>query len=205
MNAKFIVIEGLDGSGKTTQIRLLAESLRSMGRSVAETAEPTPTAIGGLVRDALAGYPVRTPEEIAALFMADRVAHNTDPVRGIKKMLSDGKDVICDRYYYSSLAYQGSVTDPEWVARINLDCPEIRRPDLCVFLDLDYAACCRRMERDRSFREIYETEEMLNAVRKRYFDAFDRLKNWDNIVLVDAGRSVEEVAADILSAVKAVL
>lgn len=204
MNAKFIVIEGLDGSGKTTQIRLLSESLRSMGRSVAETAEPTPTAIGGLVRDALAGYPRRSPEEIAALFMADRVAHNTDPVRGIKKMLSDGKDVICDRYYYSSLAYQGSVTDPEWVARINLDCPEIRRPDLCVFLDLDYAACCRRMERDRSFREIYETEEMLNAVRKRYFDAFARLQS-DRIVIIDAGRTVEEVAADILAAVKAVL
>ena len=205
MNAKFIVIEGLDGSGKSTQIRLLAESLRAMGRAVAETAEPTPTAIGGLVRDALAGYPSRTPEEIAALFMADRVAHNTDPVRGINKMLSDGKDVICDRYYYSSLAYQGSVTDAEWVARINLDCPEIRKPDLCVFLDLDYAACCRRMERDRSFREIYETEDMLNAVRKRYFTAFERLKNRDNIVIVDAGRTVEEVAGDILAAVQAVL
>lgn len=205
MNAKFIVIEGLDGSGKSTQIKRLAESLRSMGRSVAETAEPTPTAIGGLVRDALAGYPTRTPEEIAALFMADRVAHNTDPVRGINKMLADGKDVICDRYYYSSLAYQGSVTDPEWVARINLDCPAIRKPDLCIFLDLDYAACCHRMERDRSFREIYETEEMLNAVRKRYFDAFDRLKSRDNIVIVDAGRTVEEVAADILAAVQAVL
>ena len=205
MNPKFIVIEGLDGSGKSTQIRLLAEALRSMGRPVAETAEPTPTAIGGLVRDALAGYPVRTPEEIAALFMADRVAHNTDPVRGIGKMLADGKDVICDRYYYSSLAYQGSVTDPEWVARINLDCPAIRKPDLCIFLDLDYAACCRRMERDRSFREIYETEDMLNAVRKRYFNAFDLLRDRDNIVVIDAGRTVDEVAADILSAVNAVL
>jgi len=205
MNAKFIVVEGLDGSGKSTQIKRLVEALRRMGRSVAETAEPTPTAIGGLVRDALAGYPVRRPEEIAALFMADRVAHNTDPVRGIQKMLSDGKDVVCDRYYYSSLAYQGSVTDPEWVARINLDCPEIRKPDLCVFLDLDYAACCRRMERDRSFREIYETEEILNAVRKRYFDAFERLKDRDNIVIVDAGRTVDEVAADILAAVQTVL
>ena len=120
-------------------------------------------------------------------------------------MLSDGKDVICDRYYYSSLAYQGSVTDPEWVARINLDCPAIRKPDLCIFLDLDYAACCRRMERDRSFREIYETEDMLNAVRKRYFNAFDLLRDRDNIVILDAGRTVEEVASDILSAVKALV
>ena len=205
MNPKFIVIEGLDGSGKSTQIRLLTEKLRSLGRAVAETAEPTPTAIGGLVRDALAGYPTRSPEEIAALFMADRVAHNTDPVRGINKMLADGKDVVCDRYYYSSLAYQGSVTDPAWVARINLDCPQIRRPDLCIFLDLDYAACCRRMDKDRSFREIYETEEMLNAVRKRYFDAFALLKGRDNIVIVDAGRTVEEVAADIFAAVQSLL
>ncbi len=107
MEGKFIVIEGLDGSGKSTQIRLLAERLRSLGREVFETAEPTPSATGGLIRDALSGFTRRTGAEIAALFMADRVAHNVNPINGINVMLAQGRDVICDRYYYSSLAYQG--------------------------------------------------------------------------------------------------
>ena len=205
MDAKFIVIEGLDGSGKTTQIRMLSERLRSMGRPVAETAEPTTGAVGGLIRDALSGFTKRTGAEIAALFMADRVAHNVNPVNGIEKMLAEGKDVICDRYYYSSLAYQGTVTDPEWVFHINVDCPEIRKPDLCVFLDLDDEECIRRMERGRAYREIYENENALIAIRKRYYDIFRRLEGRDNIVIVDAARAPETVAEDVFAAVKSIL
>ena len=205
MEGKFIVIEGLDGSGKTTQIRLLAARLRAMGRDVAETAEPTTGATGGLIRDALSGFTPRTGTEIAALFMADRVAHNVNPVNGINVMLAQGRDVICDRYYYSSLAYQGVVSDPEWVFHINVDCPEIRQPDLCVFLDLDDEACIRRMEQGRSYREIYENENTLIAVRRRYFDAFRRLEGRDNIRIVNADRTPDEVAEEIFAAVKEIL
>ena len=205
MSGKFIVIEGLDGSGKTTQIRLLSARLREMGRSVAETAEPTASATGGLIRDALSGLTPRTGTEIAALFMADRVAHNVHPVNGISAMLEKGVDVICDRYYYSSLAYQGYVSDPDWVFHINVDCPEIRKPDLCVFLDLDDEACLRRMEQGRAYREIYENENTLLAVRKRYFDAFRRLEGRDAIVLVNADRTPEEVAEDVFAAVREIL
>ena len=205
MSAKFIVIEGLDGSGKTTQIRLLSNRLRAMGRSVAETAEPTSNATGGLIRDALSGFTPRTGTEIAALFMADRAAHNVNPVNGINAMLARGLDVICDRYYYSSLAYQGVVSDPDWVFHINVDCPEIRKPDLCVFLDLDDEACLRRMEQSRAYREIYENENTLIAVRRRYFDAFRRLEGRDNIVIVDADRTPEEVAEDVFAAVRGIL
>ena len=200
MEGRFIVIEGLDGSGKTTQIRLLRERLRAMGRQVTETAEPTQSATGGLIRDALSGLTPRTGTEIAALFMADRVAHNVHPVSGINALLERGVDVICDRYYYSSLAYQGVVSDPEWVFHINVDCPEIRRPDLCVFLDLDDEECLRRMEAGRAFREIYENENTLLAVRKRYYDAFERLRSRDNIVTVNAARTPEEVAEDAFAA-----
>ena len=205
MEGKFIVIEGLDGSGKTTQIRLLAARLRAMGRTVAETAEPTASATGGLIRDALSGFTPRTGTEIAALFMADRVAHNVNPINGINVMLAQGRDVICDRYYYSSLAYQGVVSDPDWVFHINVDCPEIRKPDLCVFLDLDDEACIRRMEQGRSYREIYENENTLIAVRRRYFDAFRRLEGRDDIRIVNADRMAEEVAEDIFAAVKEIL
>jgi len=205
MEGKFIVIEGLDGSGKTTQIRLLVKRLRAMGRAVAETAEPTTNATGGLIRDALSGFTPRTGTEIAALFMADRVAHNVNPVNGIRALLAQGRDVICDRYYYSSLAYQGVVSDPDWVFHINVDCPEIRKPDLCVFLDLDDEACLRRMEAGRAYREIYENENTLLAVRQRYFAAFERLKDRDHIVIVNADRTPEEVAQDVFAAVRGVL
>ena len=205
MEGRFIVIEGLDGSGKTTQIRMLGQRLRAMGRSVAETAEPTASATGGLIRDALSGLTPRTGSEIAALFMADRISHNVHPVNGINVMLAKGSDVICDRYYYSSLAYQGVVSDPDWVFHINVDCPEIRRPDLCVFLDLDDEACLRRMDAGRSYREIYENENTLLAVRKRYYAAFERLKDRDNIVIVNADRTREEVAEDVFAAVRAIL
>ena len=205
MEGKFIVMEGLDGSGKTTQIRLLSQRLRALGRQIYETVEPTQSATGGLVRDALSGLTPRTGTEIAALFMADRVAHNVHPVNGIRTLLSRGIDVICDRYYYSSLAYQGVVSDPEWVFRINVDCPEIRRPDLCVFLDLDDEECLRRMEAGRAYREIYENENTLLAVRKRYYDAFERLRERERIVIVNAARDPETVAADVFAAVREIL
>lgn len=70
------------------------------GPAVAETAEPTSSTTGGLIRDALCGFTPRTGAEIAALFMADRVAHNVNPVWGIGRMLLEGKDVVCDRYYH---------------------------------------------------------------------------------------------------------
>ena len=205
MEGKFIVIEGLDGSGKSTQIRLLAERLRALGREVFETAEPTASATGGLIRDALSGFTPRTGTEIAALFMADRVAHNTNPVNGIRKMLADGRDVISDRYYYSSLAYQGTVSDPDWVFHINVDCPEIRKPDLCVFLDLDDDACLTRMEQGRAYREIYENHQALMAIRRRYYEVFERLKERDDIRVVDAGRPPEEVAEAVFAAVREIL
>ena len=201
MAGKFIVFEGLDGSGKSTQIRCLEQRLRDMGRRVDVTAEPTVSALGGLVRDALSGFTPRSGGEIAALFMADRVQHNVNPVWGIQKMLASGFDVICDRYYYSSMAYQGTVTDPDWVERINLDCPEIRRPDLCVFLDVDYERCRRRIEEGRAFLEIYENEASMIATRRRYYAVFEELKERDRIAVIDAGRPVEEVAEDVFRAV----
>ena len=201
MAGKFIVFEGLDGSGKSTQIRCLEQRLRDIGRRVDVTAEPTVSALGGLVRDALSGFTPRSGGEIAALFMADRVQHNVNPVWGIQKMLASGFDVICDRYYYSSMAYQGTVTDPDWVERINLDCPEIRRPDLCVFLDVDYERCRRRMEEGRAFLEIYENEASMIATRRRYYAVFEELKERDRIAVIDADRPVEEVAEDVFRAV----
>lgn len=206
MNGKFIVIEGWTAQGKTTQLTALAKNLRALGyaRGGDRGADGEHDPAGSRATRSPASR--RAPgAEIAALFMADRVAHNVNPINGIGKLLSEGRVVLCDRYYYSSLAYQGTVTDPEWVFRINIDCPEIRKPDLCVFLDLDDEECLRRMEQGRSYREIYENENSLLAVRRRYYEIFRRLEHRDRICIVNAARTPEEVAADVLSAVKSVL
>ncbi len=198
---RFIVFEGIDGAGKTTQINLLAKYLSEQGRAVYCTAEPTETVSGGLLRDALSGVSRRTVCEMAAMFVFDRINHNVNPVNGIQKMLADGFDVICDRYYYSSLAYQGSGTDPEWVSNMNLNCPEIMRPDVCIFLDLTPEQSMARINRGRATQEIYENEEKLTQVRNQFYRVFEQLRERDNIQIVDAYRSVEEIHRDIVALV----
>ena len=194
---RFIVFEGIDGAGKSTQIELLAAHLQSQGRRVYRTAEPTESVTGGLLRDALGGVSMRTTCEMAALFVLDRIFHNVNPVNGIEKMLADGVDVICDRYYYSSMAYQGSLTDPEWVKNMNLNCPEIRRPDICIFLDLTPEQSMARISKGRVTTEIYETEEQLTRVRNRFLSVIESLSDCDNIQTVNAARPIEDIQADI--------
>lgn len=210
---KFIVFEGLDGAGKTTQIRLLKEALERAGHRVSVSTEPTEYESGRALRAALAGKVRKTPAEMAVMFTADRIAHNQNAESGIERLLADGYTVISDRYYYSSLAYQGSVTDPEWVAHLNLDCPEIRRPDLCVFLDLAPEVSMRRITENRGAGEleIYETLDQLTKIRETFLSVFERFdKETDparreNIRFVDASGSIEEVAALVLAAVGEVL
>ena len=199
---RFIVFEGIDGAGKTTQINLLAKYLSEQGRAVYCTAEPTESVSGGLLRDALSGVTRRTVCEMAAMFVFDRINHNVNPVNGIQKMLNDGFDVICDRYYYSSLAYQGSGTDSEWVSGMNLNCPEIMRPDVCIFLDLTPEQSMARINRNRATQEIYENEEKLTQVRNQFYRVFEQLRERDNIQIVDVYRSVEDIHRNIVELVE---
>ncbi len=199
---KFIVFEGIDGSGKSTQIALLEKKLREKGVNVVRTAEPTNSGLGGLIRDALSGITPRTPYELAAMFLADRINHNQSPVYGIQKMLDEGTYVICDRYYYSSFAYQGLDADIKWVMDINLNCPQIEKPDVCIFLDIDPAQSAKRIGQSRAFLEIFEDTETLTKIRSRFFDVFEMIHDRENIQIVDAARSVEEIAEDVFRAVE---
>ncbi len=206
---KFIVIEGVDGAGKTTQIRLLAENLKRAGEDVFVTSEPTckatghaPTAVGALISDVLLGKVFMTPSAMASLFLCDRVLHNTDAGFGIKKLLDAGVTVICDRYYYSSCAYQGLESDLDWVISQNINCPDIVRPDICVFLDLDPDLCAARREARGEAVEIFERPEAnTSSVREKFFCVFEKLKD-DNIVCISADGTKEEVARRVLLAVR---
>ncbi len=195
----FIVFEGIDGAGKTTQIELLEAHLKTGGRLVYRTAEPTESVSGGLLRDALSGVSQRNTCEMAALFVLDRIFHNVNPINGIRKMLEEGYDVVCDRYYYSSMAYQGSETDAQWVRDMNLNCPDILRPDLCIFLDLTPEQSLERIRRNRAVQDVYENLEKLTAVREHFFRVLRELQDEERICVVNADRSVEAIHADIVA------
>ena len=198
-NAKFIVFEGIDGCGKSTQIERLREALGEMGRDVVLTAEPTDKDTGVMLREALSGRVARSSYEMAALFLLDRVAHNVD----IEKCLDGGQDVLCDRYYYSSLAYQGSLCDFEWVKHMNVNCPAIRHPDLCIFLDLSPKEALSRISKRGEAKEIYEKEETLTLFRATFLRVFESIG--DRVAVVDASGAPDEVAARVLAAVKKIL
>ena len=140
------------------------------------------------------------------MFLADRVAHNVSPKSGIKQYLESGTDVVCDRYYYSSLAYQGVDGALQWVADMNLNSPVIEKPDICVFIDLDPEKCLEHIRAGRSHFEIYEENSAIIAeTRRRYGIVFEMLKGRDNIVTVDGARTPQEVSADVIAAVSKLL
>ena len=201
----FIVFEGIDGAGKSTQAKLLASALESAGKKVYMTAEPTELPSGKALREVLGGKVKKTPCEIALMFAEDRVAHNTDSELGIEKMLSEGAYIICDRYYYSSLAYQGSEVDYDWVKALNTRCPDIRHPDLCIFLDLSPTESMKRISIGRDSTEIYENEETLSTVRNTFMKVLEDMKKEDKIAIIDASGDIENVASAILDAVKSIL
>ena len=155
-----------------------------------------------MLREALSGRDPRTASEMAALFVLDRINHNVGE-GGIEQMLAEGIDVICDRYYYSTLAYHGSVIDYSWVRALNIDCPDIRRPDLCLFLDLTPEQSMARISAGRESTEIFENVETLTRVRNSFMRVIEDLGRTESIKVIDASSDIETVAASILAAVAA--
>ena len=161
---------------------------------------------GKKIREALSGKLKVTPLEMAEMFACDRAIHNTHPEEGINRALADGITVISDRYYYSSLAYQGAALGYETVAALNLDNPDIRTPDLCVFLDLTPEKSLERIGKRGEATEIYENFDYLTRTRAMFFDVFERLRaRGENIAVIDAYGSVSEVSERVLEAVLAIL
>lgn len=205
MNGKFIVIEGLDGSGKSTQIKMLAEKLEKDGNKVFVTAEPQYFETGLYIRRILSESLDKNMYLQAALFLADRLEHITNPEFGIRKKLGEGYTVICDRYYYSSFAYQGTASDMQWVMDINLNCPEILKPDLCIFLDVNPETCKERIDCGRDKAELYEKDtELMQSVRKNFLDVFKKLEKSERITIIDANKELKAVHSDIMKAIEEV-
>lgn len=193
----FIALEGIDGSGKSTQTKLLTEHLTSQGHKVYSTFEPTDSPIGSLIRNILKGNAKADHRIIAGLFVADRLDHLLNEVNGIVKKLDEGFTVITDRYCFSSYAYQGTHMNMDWVIQANSMSAEILRPDINIFIDVAPEESMQRLHNNRDNIELFETLENLKEVRAKYFEAFEKLKSEENIFIVDGNRSTELIAKDI--------
>lgn len=193
----FIALEGIDGSGKSTQAKLLAEQLTNAGHKVYATFEPTNGHIGSLLRNILRGNIKADERTIAGLFLADRLDHILDPKNGLLARLADGCTVITDRYYFSSYAYHGVHIDMDWVIQSNSMCAQLLRPDATIFIDVPPEVSMQRISANRESTELYETLDNLRAVRAKYIEAFDKLGTEERIIIVDGNRDSEVVAGEV--------
>jgi dTMP kinase len=188
----FVTFEGLDGSGKTTQAELLADSLRADGRNVVATREPGGTPLGEEVRGILLDGVEMSPWAEAALFAAARaeLVH-----RVIAPALDKGKDVICDRYIDSSLAYQGIARDlgVERVLELNLHATRGLLPDrtFLVLVDPD-VALGRSAPSDRIEREGAEFHRAVDNAYRALAEMFP-----NRITPVDGARPADAIAEEI--------
>lgn len=193
----FIALEGIDGSGKSTQTRLLGEQLASQGHKIYTTFEPTDSPIGSIIRNILKGRIKADHRTIGGLFVADRLDHLLNDVNGIVKKMEDGFTVITDRYCFSSYAYQGTHMNMDWVIQANSMSADILRPDINIFIDVTPEVSMERLYSNRNIIELYESLENLKQVRAKYFEAFEKLKLKENIFIVDGNRPPDLIAKDI--------
>ena len=199
----FVVLEGIDGAGTTTQAERLSAALRAEERPVLTTREPSDGPLGTLVRQALGGRLVLpggrgalAPQTLALLFAADRTDHLAAQVR---PALEAGTVVICDRYVLSSLAYQGALLPPRWVEAINAFAEP---PDLTLFLEVDPQVASRRRAARGGDAELFEEDRLQQRIARRYLQVIRRRGRSDRVVRVPGDRSVEEVTEIALSAIR---
>jgi len=196
---RFIVFEGIDGSGKSTQIKNISKRFKAKNLKIHTTFEPTDGQIGSLIRKMLAGKIKTNQRTIASLFAADRTDHLINYKNGIKQKIDQGEIVLCDRYYFSSYAYHAQYINLEWVIQLNSLNASILRPDLTVFIDVAPDICIERIKQSRSQFDMYEKIDIMKKVRANYFKAFDLLKDKENIVVIDGNKSLQGVEDAVLN------
>lgn len=196
----FLALEGIDGSGKTTQLQKLAARLAQLNIKHYSTQEPTGGPVGSLIRQILTGRTLADNRVMASLFVADRLDHLLNNVDGISQKIDAGVCVLTDRYYFSSYAYQSVDMDLNWLINANRPIAEILRPNLTIFLDIPVSTALARIQAGRFHTELYEKEERLLAVRKQYLTAFAQLQAEENIAIIDADADADTVAERIWQA-----
>jgi dTMP kinase len=190
----FVVLEGLDGAGTTTQLRMLSERLTRERRPHTATWEPTDGVVGRMLRAILAGEVTAHPRTIALLYAADRSEHVHDPQTGIEVRTRRGELVVCDRYLFSSLAYQSLECGDEYVLALNSGFP---LPETLIFLDTPVEVCQERLAERRS-QELYDGFAFQARVREAYLRAIERYAGTGmQVSLVNGDRPAGLIHGDI--------
>ena len=182
-----INLEGIDGCGKSTQSQFLMEKFESDNKKTILLKEPTNGKYGQMLWNMLSGKIEATTEEILHLFVLDRKDHVNQK---IKPALDEGKIVLMDRYYYSTMAYQAAAGID--VNRIRRDNEFAPKPDIVLIFDLAADLAMKRV-RSHSVAEVFEKEEYLEKVRKAYLNLGD-----DPLVrIIDATRTPEKIFDEV--------
>jgi dTMP kinase len=190
---RFIVLEGIDGAGTTTQTDRLVAHLRGRGRQAVATREPSAGPLGRLLREILLGQHTLPDGKavggstMALLFAADRLDHLQ---REVEPQLAAGVDVVSDRYLLSSLAYQAVEADRPWVASLARG---VRQPDLTVLVDLPIEVAAERRRRAGRPVERYDADSTLARVAENY----RQLARETGAAVVDGAGTLEQVEAAI--------
>jgi dTMP kinase len=204
VRGRFVVIEGLDGSGISTQTRRLAAALDTRGVPYFCTREPTDGPVGSLIRLALTHRLELDPTTLALMFAADR----SDHIRtAILPRLEAGVNVVSERHVLSSIAYQGAqLGDPAWVRSINRENLRAVTPDLTIFLDVPPDVSLGRIDAGRHARELFEQGDTLRSTREAFLRAVKELRDEGaRIEVVDGTRPIAEVEAAIAGQVLGLL
>lgn len=194
---RLIVLEGLDGAGTTTQVKRLVEHVRGKGGLAHATREPSDGPIGKLIREMLTGGHAIPGQQIAQstfglLFAADRLDHLQ---REVEPQLAAGALVVSDRWYHSSLAYQGTGADRDWIATLNA---RARRPDLTIFLEVRPEVAAQRRVAAGRVQELFEDLRMQEEVAAGYQATLAELAaQGERIETIDGEAAPDAVAAAI--------
>lgn len=195
--SRLIVLEGLDGAGTTTQAKRLVEHIRANGGRAHGTREPTDGPIGRLIRELLLGHHPIAEQQIAQstfglLFAADRMDHLQ---REVEPQLAAGVTVVSDRWYHSSLAYQGTGADRDWIAMLN---SRARRPDLTIFLEVRPEVAAKRRVAAGRVHELFDDVRLQEEVATGYRATISELAAaGERIEIIDGEASPDAVFAAI--------
>jgi dTMP kinase len=187
---KFIVFEGLDGSGQSTQAKLLSDFLNKNNFQTILTKEPTKDSkVAGKIKEILGKKIKIKPEKLQELFVEDRREHLE---KTIIPALKSGKIVVCDRYFFSTFAYgKSEELDLEWLIKMN---DEFLLPDITFILKVSPRVCVQRIEERGEGKQFFEIEDKLEKV----WQTFEILPNlFENVYLIDGEKSIDEVFSEV--------
>jgi dTMP kinase len=202
-SGRLIVIEGLDGAGTTTQARRVVEYLNARGVRAHGTREPSDGPVGRLIREMLTGGHAIAGQTISQgtfglLFAADRLDHLQ---REVEPQLAAGTIVISDRWYHSSLAYQGTGADRDWIATLNA---RARRPELTIFLRVRPEVAAQRRAAARRQEELFEHIQMQQEVDAGYQATIaELLAQGERIETIDGEQTEDQVFDAIVALIGA--